>query len=65
MSVCYLFLLKVFAPWSTIYSHNEPTVQISSLSTEFIADIYKLFNIHIQAKFNYRRGTSSNTNARH
>lgn len=43
----------------------KPTAQISILSTKFITDIYKLFNIDIQAKFNYRRATSSNTKAHH
>lgn len=36
--VCYLFLLKVFVPWSMIYSHNEThKPQISILSTKFIS----------------------------
>lgn len=43
----------------------KPTAQISIFSTKFITDIYKLFNIHIQAKFNYRRATPSNTKARY
>lgn len=43
----------------------KPTAQISILSTKFITDIYKLFNSHSQAKFNYRNATSSNAKAHH
>ena len=43
----------------------KPIVQISTLSTKFITYIYKLFNIPIQANFNYRRATSHSTKAPH
>lgn len=43
----------------------KPTAQISILSTKFTTDIYKVFNIDIEAKFNYRRATYSHTKAHH